>query len=70
MNLASYLTEVKLVLSTDNMDPRTLVSIVTFKIVWKTNCSVFTVKLKLQDLWDDLEKKYKSFIVGFGTSSQ
>ena len=31
MNLARYLTEVKFVLSADNMDPRTLVSIVTWK---------------------------------------
>ena len=83
LNLSRYLTEVKPVLPADNTDPRALTSLEA----WRHNdflCKgyiqnrlvdqLFNVYTEIEiskDLWDALEKKYKSFNVGsrkFATS--
>ena len=78
LNLAKYLTEVKPVLPADNTDPRALASLDAWKhgdflckgyIQNRLVDQLFSVYSEVKtskDLWDALEKKYKSFNVGSG----
>ncbi|XP_013617515.1 PREDICTED: uncharacterized protein LOC106324035 [Brassica oleracea var. oleracea] len=81
LNLARYLTEFKPVLPADNTDPRALASLDAWKhgdflckgyIQNRLVDQLFSVYSEVEsskDLWDALEKKYKSFNVGSGKFS-